>query len=205
MKRLQPAKKEPLDRRVQRTRQLLREALVSLVLEKGYEATTVQDILDRANLGRSTFYTHYSDKDELLVSGFEHLQQMIEEFDSHIPAGNPHRPAQKYQPTLAFFEHAAEHHRFYKAMVGKQGGEIVQRYLYKYISHLAGSHLTHLTPRGKKTPVPQEVIVHYMVSSFLTLLTWWLNHDMPYTPEQMYEMYHVLTLPGINAGLGKNI
>jgi len=66
-------KTERVDRRVQRTRQLLNEALMSLIVEKGYEAITVQDIIDRANLGRSTFYAHYQDKEDLLLSGMEKI------------------------------------------------------------------------------------------------------------------------------------
>ncbi|MEJ2354006.1 MAG: TetR/AcrR family transcriptional regulator, partial [Anaerolineales bacterium] len=64
-------KKERVDRRVQRTRQLLNDALMSLIVEKGYDSITVQNIIDRANLGRSTFYAHYQDKDDLLLSGIE--------------------------------------------------------------------------------------------------------------------------------------
>ncbi len=198
------SKKNVLDRRVQRTRQLLRDALTASVLEKGYEATTVQDLLDRANLGRSTFYAHYSDKDELLVSGFEHLKQTFEEYDSQLTPSNPQGHARKYPPTLLFFKHAADHHRLYKAILGSnQGAKIVERYLYKMISNLAGKHIKQLIPKGKKPPVPHEMIVHYLVSSLLAMLTWWLNHDMPYDPEEIYEMYNRLTLPGINAALGK--
>jgi AcrR family transcriptional regulator len=193
------------DRRVQRTRQLLREAFTSAVLEKGYEATTVQDILDRANLGRSTFYSHYRDKDELLISGFDHLRQIFEEYDGQLPSGNPERPARAYPPVLLFFQHAADHHKLYKSILGsKQGEEIVQRYLYKMISSRAGQHLKQLMPKGKKPPVPQEIILHYLTSSMIAILTWWLNHDLPYSPEEIYEMYHLLTIPAINAGLGKH-
>jgi AcrR family transcriptional regulator len=194
-----------LDRRVQRTRQLLRDAFTAAVLEKGYEATTVQDILDRANLGRSTFYTHYRDKDELLVSGFEHLKQIFEEYDAQLPAGgNPERHARPYPPALLFFRHVADHQRLYKAILSsKQGAEIVQNYLYKMFSRRAGQHLKQLIPKGKKPPVPHAIIVHYLVSSMLAILTWWVNHDLPYSAEDIYEMYHRLTIPGINAGLGK--
>src|SRR5690242_4167136 len=66
-------KKKPVDRRIQRTRQLLLDALLSLILEKDFDSITVQDVIDRANVGRSTFYAHFQDKDELLLSGFEHL------------------------------------------------------------------------------------------------------------------------------------
>jgi AcrR family transcriptional regulator len=188
-----------VDRRVQRTRQLLREALTVLVLEKGYEATTVQDILDRANLGRATFYAHYRDKDELLVDGFEQLRQMFEQFDAEIAAGNR---GHEYDPSLMFFTHVAQQHRLYKAMVGKRGGEIVQAYLYKFCTHMIGSHLKHAS-KSQKPAVPHDVLVHFVVSSFLGLLTWWLNHDLPYTPEQMDEMFKRLTFPGMQAALGR--
>ena len=104
----EPKSVQKLDRRVQRTRQLLRDAFASAVLAKGYESTTVQDILDRANLGRSTFYSHYKDKDELLVSGFDHIRQSLEEYDKKAVAGNPDHPVQKYPPTVLLFRHAGE-------------------------------------------------------------------------------------------------
>src|SRR5881396_2641445 len=68
---------KPPDRRVQRTRKLLQDALVSLMIEQGYEATTVQDIIDRANVGRATFYAHFADKETLLVSRLEDLRAML--------------------------------------------------------------------------------------------------------------------------------
>jgi AcrR family transcriptional regulator len=190
-----------VDRRIERTRLALREALTSLILEKGYEATTVQDILDLANIGRSTFYSHFRDKDELLVSGFEQFQRTVEEFDARFHT-NPgaEKPVQKYPPTLSLFIHAKENHRLYKAMLGS---ELVQRYLYKLITQIAGRHIKALIPAGKKTPVPQELIVHFLVSAFLDVLGWWVNHDIPCSPEEIFEFYHRLALPGINAGLGR--
>ena len=70
-------KEKKEDRRVGRTRRLMHEALMALIVEKGYETVTVQDILDRADVGRSTFYAHYRDKDELLLSSFEHLRTLL--------------------------------------------------------------------------------------------------------------------------------
>src|SRR5262245_23066722 len=66
-----------LDRRIQRTRDLLHQALISLMIEKGYEVITVQDIIDRANVGRSTFYAHYVGKQDLLVSGLKGLSKHL--------------------------------------------------------------------------------------------------------------------------------
>ncbi len=69
--------KQPIDRRVNRTRKALQQAHISLILEKGYEATTVEDICDAANVGRSTFYAHYTSKDDLRRSGLEHLRKEL--------------------------------------------------------------------------------------------------------------------------------
>ena len=66
-----------MDRRVQRTRDVLHQALISLMIEKGYEVITVQDIIDRANVGRSTFYAHYVGKQDLLLSGLKNLSKHL--------------------------------------------------------------------------------------------------------------------------------
>ena len=67
------------DRRIQRTQQLLRGALLSLIQEKGFEALSVQDIIDRANVGRATFYAHFDNKEDLLASGIEGLRASLRE------------------------------------------------------------------------------------------------------------------------------
>ena len=189
-------KKVKVDRRVQRTRQLFQDALLALILEKGYAAITVQDILDRANLGRSTFYVHYREKDDLLLSEFEHFKKMFEEYDAQAPAAMHKQTVRAPSPSLAFFRHAGEHHRLSKAIVGKQGGEVVQKYLFQYVSDLMRNHLNRQIAQAKNLTVPREILVHYFVSSFLALLTWWLDHDMPYSAERMEEIFNTLTLPG---------
>ncbi len=194
-------KKVQVDRRIQRTRQLLQDALLALILEKGYAAITIQDILDRANLGRSTFYAHYRDKEDLLTSEFEHFREMFEEYDAQ-PAIDKRKPrAAMPPPSLAFFRHAGENHELYKAIVGKQGGEVVQKYLYQYVSDLMKEHLNRQIGLARNLTVPREVLVHYFVSSFLALLTWWLDHDMPYSAERMEEIFETLTLPGYKNAL----
>ena len=190
------------DRRVQRTRQLLLDALLALILEKGYAAITVQDILDRANLGRSTFYVHYRDKDDLLVSEFEHFKGMFEDYDAQQSGARPHA-ARAPSVSLAFFRHAGEQHRLYKAMVGKQGGEVVQKYLYQYVSDLMTTHLNRQIAQTRQLTVPRELLVHYLVSSFLALLTWWLDHDLPYTAERMEEIFNTLTVSGFRNAVGE--
>ncbi len=192
-------KKGKTDRRIQRTRQLLQDALMALILEKGYAAITVQDILDRANLGRSTFYAHYRDKEELLLSQFERAKEMFEEFHVEKPTDKRGPKANALTPSLAFFRHAGEQRQLFKALVGKQGGEVIQQYLYQYISDMMREQLKRRAPNEKNLAVPREIVIHHFVSSFLALLTWWVDHDMPYTAEQMDDMFRQLNQPTLQA------
>lgn len=185
--------KKTEDRRIQRTRQLLQDALVALILEKGFDAVTVQDIIDRANVGRSTFYAHFQDKDDLFLSGFEHLRG---EFEQHL-SGRPVTPDSPWTMSLVLFQHAQNYQRVYQALVGRQGGNIVLTHIHKYLVAVLQEHFKMDMPERVRVQVPPEILAHYLVSSLMALLTWWLDHDLPYPPERMNEMYRLLVEPGI--------
>ncbi len=187
-------KKMKQDRRVGRTRRILSEALMSLIIEKGYEKTTVQDIIDRANVGRSTFYAHFLDKDALLRSGFDNLRDAL----SKKGIGN----RDGWDVALDLFQHAQSHYPLYRAMVGKHSWDMIQQYANKFLFNLIREYLKPKMSAKKKTSVPLDIVAHYTVSSFLALLTWWLEHNMPYTAEQMMELFKGLAKPGVDAGLG---
>ena len=89
------AKAKKLDRRVQRTRQLLQDALIAMVIEKGYDAVTIQDIIDRANVGRATFYAHFADKQTLLTSRLEDLRGLLTERRRQAPGAADDRGERK--------------------------------------------------------------------------------------------------------------
>lgn len=175
------AKKE-IDRRIQRTRQLLQTALSELILEKGYEKVTVQDIIDRANVGRSTFYAHFQDKEELLLSGFEPIRTQFQDFVS----GRSFDAETPWALSLAMFQQVQQ----------RQGGYLtlthVQKLLYGYL-------LDHLTPNvGKRNRnLPPELLAHYVSSSFIALLTWWVDNKYPCSPEQMNSYFRQLVEPGM--------
>jgi AcrR family transcriptional regulator len=108
-----------LDRRVQRTRRLLHEALIFLILEKKYESITVQEILDRADVGRSTFYLHFRDKDELLVSGFQNLESLLKSVQAvyaTVPGKSSYKRIIGF--SLAMFERAKEYREVHRALLG---------------------------------------------------------------------------------------
>jgi len=185
------------DRRVQRTRKLLQEALIALVLEKGYEAVTVQDIIDRANVGRSTFYAHFLDKQQLLLSGFEELRVFLAQQHVAMAASGERRLGF----SLAMFEHACSYRPVYRALIGKQSGAVVRKQMQQMLTELVRNELAALAPRDA-APIPLEIVVQYTVSAFMGLLIWCADHNTPDTAAQMDAIFQQLTMPGVLAGLG---
>ncbi|NTW51322.1 MAG: TetR/AcrR family transcriptional regulator [Chlorobiaceae bacterium] len=198
-------KEKKEDRRIGRTRRLMHEALMSLIVEKGYEAVTVQDILDRADIGRSTFYAHYRDKDELLLSSFEHLRNLFEQQQQALIASMRTGQEPEVNFILELFRHTGEHQKLYKAIAGKQSGEMILKYLHRYLYNLLIEPHTLLMKNKKSPPVPVEITTHCLVSSLLSLLTWWLDNNMPYPAEKMDEIFRIMTTPTIEAAFGRKV
>ena len=186
-------KKTSSDRQSQRTQQFLLNALIDLIIEKGYEKITVQDIIDRANVGRTTFYAHFQDKQDLLLSGFERLNDVFENFRSE---SSPEKSVWDF--SLALFRHAEEQRQAFKALFGKQAGTVILSHFQEAMIAYLKEGFQALFPK-KKQPVPLDVFVQYLFSAFLGLLTWWLDNDSPYSAEQMNGFYRQLVQPSVDA------
>jgi len=186
-------KKTPPDRQIQRTQQSLLNALIDLIVEKGYEKITVQDIIDRANVGRTTFYFHFEDKQDLLLSGFEKLDEVFENFRSE---SSPEKSVWDF--SLALFRHAEEQRQAFKALFGKQAGTVMLSHFQQAMIAYLKEGFQAIFPK-KKQPVPLDVFVQYLFSAFLGLLTWWLDNDSPYSAEQMNDFYRKLVQPSVDA------
>lgn len=181
------------DRRVQRTRQLLQDALVSLILEKGYQKITVQDIIDRANVGRSTFYSHYRDKDDLLLSGFDELAH---DLNRHMrPPDTTGVNHGHLLHSLEFFIHACDNKELYIAMSESGGGDLILDIARQHMQNHIEVHLNKFPSIGDEIPLP--VITNFLAGSLLSMITWWLEQDLPYSPEEMDDMFNALAMPGI--------
>src|SRR5689334_22964558 len=146
-----------MDRRKVRTRQMLRSALIALILEKGYDATTVEDITNHANLGRATFYLHYRDKEELLVST---LQNIFDELVKNLkPISLESDPTAQAQALIAF-QHAAENRDLYRVMLSGQGSGSLIRRVREYLSNILRQRIEGLLqqlPPGAM-PIPVEIL-----------------------------------------------
>ena len=187
------------DRRAQRTRQLLHDAMFSLMLEKRYDKITVQDIIDRANVGRSTFYAHFQDKEDLALSG---MVQMLDQLGQAV--GQDASGGLSLMPVLALFQHVQENQHFFKALTRGRGLDLFFERGQVYWTQRLEAALQAQLPQGQSSSVPIPIIATSVSGALITLLKWWLDNKMPYTPERMDEIARQLTMPMIEAGLKDN-
>ena len=176
--------KQKTDRRVERTRQSLQTALSELILDKGYEKVTVQDVIDRANVGRSTFYAHFESLDQLLLSGFEPLRAQFEDFLS----GAEFNHESPWALSLTMFQQVQK----------QKGGYITLTHIQKFLYGYLLDHLKMGLPKRNKN-IPPELLAHYVASSFIALMTWWIDNDYPLPAEKMNEYFRQLVEPGTTA------
>lgn len=186
------------DRRVQRTRNMLYDALLDLMIEKGYEAITVQDIIDRANVGRSTFYSHFFDKEQLLLGSIGQLREFLKQQSANRSLSDVSGEYQ-FGFSLAMLQHVQSHIRIYKATVGKKGGALVLQHIQHMLADLVRDEIAMFLPYSASSPIPQDVMTDFVVNTFLTLLTWWVDRNMPCPAADMDRIFHKLTLSGLNA------
>jgi len=194
-----------VDRRVQRTRQLLSGALMGLIVEKGYDSVTVQDIIDRANLGRSTFYAHYQDKEDLLLSGIDDVVHSLIWGDEALSKGEPGKDTlPRILSTEPIFRHAQEEHQLHKAIFVGRGLDMMIKEIQQHLCSHIEEQINQYLPDEKSPPVELSVISNYLAGALLTLLVWWLDNNMPYPPERMDALYQELSMPGVWAVLEIN-
>jgi AcrR family transcriptional regulator len=189
--------KRPIDRRVARTRTMLQKAHISLILEKGYEAITVDDICAAANVGRSTFYAHYTSKDDLRRSGLEHLRKLLvnRQKDALAKPGDIRDRSLGF--SLTMFEHAHDHIDLYRALVGGRGGAIALGTIRQILSDLVRNELAATVNKKSADVVPRELIVQYVVGAFMAVMTWWLDGGAKQPPSQIDTMFRRLATEGI--------
>ena len=185
------------DRRVTRTRQLLQAALNTLILKQNYETISVEDICRAADIGRSTFYTHFANKDDLKRSGLNTLQSQL--LDRQKQAlSNPHEYQQKTLSfSLVMFEHAHDHVGHYRAQVGNHGGSVALGSIRQMLGKLVRKELAEKGKAVYSSNMPRELVVQYVVGAFLSVLTWWLDGGAKLLPVEIDAMFQRLIVEGI--------
>lgn len=177
------------DRRVQRTRRALREALVALILERGWEGFSVQDVCDRADIARSTFYTHFADKEELVGGGFDDLRRALR---TQLAATGRPGPLGF---SRGLIEHAHEQRRLFLAVVGKKSGHLVQRRFRELVLDLVREDLAAVLAAGAR----RDALAAFVAGAFLELLTWSLETKSPPSPEDADALFRELVEPVLAA------
>src|SRR6476619_2813789 len=143
------------DRRVARSRRALKEALTDLILERGYESVTVGDVIDRADVGRSTFYAHFLDKDDLLMAILADLEMPAPDQTTWTPDD----PA--FGWTLQLFRHFGSGRRLFKAVASSQTSAMARRETIRRLEDLARAELSRLQAARKLDPFRLEMVVRF--------------------------------------------
>lgn len=176
------------DRRVQRTRQLLRTALMELILEKGYDTITIQDITERANLGRTTFYLHYQSKDDLFL---EHHEGFATGF--YLGAySRAELLADQPSSTLSrFLDELKGNRELYLKIAGAKDFAAIINGVRQQIASNLETSLRAAYPEADST-IPLSVLAQYIAGAQISFVTWWLETRNDYTAQDVAEWLHRL-------------
>ncbi len=189
------------DRRVQRTRELLQKALIELISERGYDAITIQEIVDRANVGRTTFYVHYNSKDELFMScheaivsdfnfGPQHLLSREELLSDEAPPG-----------MIMAFRHLQEARALLNPIFqGEDNVLILRRIRDGSAQDIEASLRAAFTEADSAIPV--NMLANYLAGARIALMQWWLEKRQPYTLEVLAQTFHRLQRAAIRDAFG---
>ena len=184
--------KKKIDMRVRRTRERLGDALVDLIQKKPFDTITVQDVLNRADVSRSTFYTHYRDKNDLFLSD-------VEDFFEGMATVLSRRKdsSERIAPVRELFAHVAEWRPFWVALVSSGRVHDVVELGQGHFAVGIEQRLAKL-PRAREIPTNQSAAVaHALAGALFSLLLWWVHHGLRESPAHMDELYHRLAWTGL--------
>jgi AcrR family transcriptional regulator len=175
-----------LDRRTQRTRDALRDAMMVLLHERGWDEIAVQDVCTRANVGRSTFYLHYPSKDALLVGGLNDLRLGLQ---SQLRAQAHNTPFRFAHGLIA---HAQEQHQVFRGLIGRRSGYVVQQRFREMVLLLVTDDMP-----ASADPVRSQAIARTLAGAFVELLSWWVEQGMPLAPAQLELLFQGMAQPAL--------
>jgi len=194
-------KKQHDDRRTQRTRGALRDAIIELMAERGWDEIGVQDVCERANIGRSTFYSHYSNKDELLIGGLTDLRKSLQADSTNRNAGDPPNrgvlDGLRFVPGLV--QHAHEQRKLFRALIGRRSGYVVQQRFREMLIRLVTDEL----PSSSSSAFPRQATAGFLAGGLLELLAWWVEQRTPLPSTRIVSMFNDLAQPVFGRVLGE--
>ena len=196
------ADRQVKDARVRRTQRRLREAIVSLIHEKSYPAIIVNEILERADVGRSAFYTHFPNKDALLASGIE---QML-----HATAPRTLPPSVgRFGNALAFslpvFEYIGQCRHAAEAKMGRRGRRIIHQHLHRVLAaHIADEVRQALQRADGRAAIPADLATEYIVTTFILVLNWWVESRSRLSARDVDDVFLALVVPALTSEVGRS-
>ena len=178
-------------RRKERTRRQLKESALALILEKGYDAITIDNIVGRADVGKGTFYLHFKDKEtlvwEILLEGLDAVKQEADRWYRE-------RPNMVFYGFLVSFEYAAKNQDLFRIMLGSHGQAMLTQRVKQYLAEEIEREVEAQTV-FPEMDLPPRFIGQYLAGALTQTLIWWIETPNDYTPSQMAKMfYHMVFL-----------
>ena len=199
-----PKSKPGMDRRARRTRDALGDALIDLMQQRPFKSITVQDVLDRAEVGRSTFYTHYRDKDDLFLSDVEDFWEAISTM-----LDRSGEVSKRVAPVCELFIHVAEAKVFRDALVASGKVHDVMELGQGQFARAIEQRLMKLSTGKGTSPGQFAAVAHALAGALFSSLSWWIDRGMPLSAAEMDYAFHRLVWSGVNASVqepvGKSI
>jgi AcrR family transcriptional regulator len=192
-----------MDLRIKRTRKLVRDALVELIDERGFDAITVQDIAERAMINRATFYRHFTDKYELLERCMDDVwDELVARLDP--PLRDPRRVKLKPTPRslVQFFEHVGENTNFYRTMLGKWQVDPFTERLRHFLTELFIERFNAVLPAHHASPLPPSLVIAANVAMCIGVIRWWVENHQPCSAADIAHHYLVMSGFGFYRAVG---
>ena len=188
---------EKQDRRTRRTRQLLRDAFVALLKEKRYEDVSVQDIIERADVARSTFYVHYVDKEDLLVGKWGVFASNLGVHADVLK----HKESEGHSllSTLGWFHHIQAQGDLLKIIAKDPAMDLAMKTLHGILLEDMQTRIQSHLPENENASIPPSLVIDYLAGSLMTLLKWWVKQGMSYPPKRMDEIFQQLVMRSVSS------
>lgn len=188
--------KRPVDARTRRTQQALSEAFVALLLDRDFDSITVQDVLDRAGVGRSTFYAHFRSKDDFLLSDAERFIGVLER--RFVETAD----ARRLLPLGELASHVGAYAEFARALDRAGKGRDVWELFTGHFARIAEPRLAGHTAGGMVAGLPPAVGARVLAAAAVELLRWWMDRPASLTPEQLDARFHAMAWRGVAGDRG---
>ncbi len=176
-----------MDRRIQKTRQLIINTFIELLIEKGFEKITINDIAQRANINRGTVYLHYADKFDLFDKCIEtYVEQLLQHCAN---SGDTNLDVSALQ---SVFEYLEKNFTIYKLLLSNEGVGFFRSRFYAIIAQIVTEVVG---VKSENQAFANDATTHFLTSGFIGVLEWWINNSMPCNVQEITEQLIFLLEP----------